>query len=364
MAKPIILSFTPFDASKSYTLKFSYSGNQPYSNKLTVYNADTLAVVFTDTETTMKLQHTIPMNSLRNGMKYAATIECFDNEGNASTVSDKYFFKTLATPSFRFSDIKDKDKVSTSSLETNITYYQGNDEDISTYRFYLYNSIKAQLEVSEALYDKSDISYIYKSLENETTYYIRCQGVTESGIPLDTGYIEIFVKYVNPTLYNRLYAYPQDGTGVVNYYTNFAAVEPRDDINYQFDKSFILLHGKDYSLVYDDHFKFSDDYTIAVKFKYYEPGTYLVCKNTDGKELSVSIIKTSDGYRAKLEVIDGISKYILYSSSVPHIKKWAIKTLWVRCINNVYELVLLQSPYEGVVPILPFRMGAAKAIKS
>ena len=53
--------------------------------------------------------------------------------------------------------------------------------------------------------DDYDISYTYKGLDNNTVYYVRCIGVTVNGMELDTGYVEITVKFENPNTYARIY---------------------------------------------------------------------------------------------------------------------------------------------------------------
>jgi hypothetical protein len=70
----------------------AYSGNLPYSNKITIYDAESLNVVFIDTITTHLLKHTIPANTLTNGDKYAIECQMFDSNGTASALSDKVYF--------------------------------------------------------------------------------------------------------------------------------------------------------------------------------------------------------------------------------------------------------------------------------
>ena len=42
---------------------------------------------------------------------------------------------------------------------------------------------------------EDNICYTYKGLDNNTFYYIRCMGATVNGMELDTGYVEIHIKY-------------------------------------------------------------------------------------------------------------------------------------------------------------------------
>ena len=73
MSKPVVNRINPFDGSKDYTVSMSYLGNMPYSNRVIVYDAITLSVVYdsTTTNTKFSIDHTIPSNTLVNGKKYA-----------------------------------------------------------------------------------------------------------------------------------------------------------------------------------------------------------------------------------------------------------------------------------------------------
>ena len=86
MSKPVINSIKPFDAEKESKVSMTYIGNLPYSNRIIIYNATTLSVVFDDTQSGFTLEHIIPANVLQNGKKYAIQGQVFDSVGNASVL--------------------------------------------------------------------------------------------------------------------------------------------------------------------------------------------------------------------------------------------------------------------------------------
>ena len=94
MAKPQINKINPLDATKDNIISMSYVGNMPYSNRIVIYDATTLAVLYdnTSTNTNYSIEHTIPANTLTNGKKYAIQGQVFDINGNASALSDKAYF--------------------------------------------------------------------------------------------------------------------------------------------------------------------------------------------------------------------------------------------------------------------------------
>ena len=63
MSKPVINSIKPFDATKASKVSMAYIGNLPYSNRIIIYDATTLSVVFDDTQSGFTLEHTIPANT-------------------------------------------------------------------------------------------------------------------------------------------------------------------------------------------------------------------------------------------------------------------------------------------------------------
>lgn len=333
MAKAIIPSFMPIDATVDNTITFVYSGDQPYSNRLIIYDADSLEVVYDQTQTTMTLRHTIAANSLTNGTKYAASIICYDQYSTPSTISDKTYFWALATPTFVFANVVDRQVVDVSSFQAIINYSQSNGELINEYRFYIYDSVRAPLDNSEALYNRADISYVYKGLENKTAYFIRAQGVTERGIPLDTGYVEIFVSFANPENYANMYAEQSDGSGIVNYYTNFTAIDPSGEHTYYFENGYIILD--DDTLLYDSNFMFGNNFSLAFKFKYDGAKDNLLrCYNTAGEEFAVHLVKGDEQMRVKLVVAGG---YIQYSPALHPTPSDDI-IVWVQREDNVFKL--------------------------
>ena len=75
MAKPQINKINPLDATKDNVVSMSYVGNLPYSNRIVIYDATTLAVLYDNTSTNINysIEHTIPANTLTNGKKYVVS---------------------------------------------------------------------------------------------------------------------------------------------------------------------------------------------------------------------------------------------------------------------------------------------------
>lgn len=336
MAKPIINKITPFDSGSDHIITMSYFGDMAYSNKITIYHAEKAKKVFEDTVDTFALEHTIPAFTLQNGVKYAITAQVFDRDGIASTVSDKQYFWCFKTPSFHFKNLVSGDIINSASYNSEVTYEQEDWEDISSYKFQIYNEVKTLLDESVVLYDADNISYSFRGLENGTIYYIRCAGITVNGMELDTGYVEINVQYENPNTYARIYAECDRETGIIHYRTNYKSIESSTTEQFQYNNGIIDLNGK--SLVYHDGFLVENDFTMIIRGRnLYKTGVILAPRNENYGFTLSSYIYDDGKLRFKLIVPNGIGNYIKYSDDLTF-DDVDMVTIVIKRVNNLYSI--------------------------
>lgn len=336
MAKPHIQKITPFDANKPYEISLSWTGNRAHANRILIYDNETNSLVFDDTVSTYALKHTIPSYTLTNGKKYVIQAQTYDVENIASPLSDKVLFYTFETPDFYFNNIPNDGKITNASFSASVYYYSSDWEDISTYKFYLYDSTKRKLLESNSMTDSFDISYPYRGLENNTVYYIRCLGVTVNGMELDTGYIGISVKYENPNAYARIYTTVLPSQGCVKVDTNLIIIQYNGTDSFEYADGMINL--KDKTLYYDEGFLIEDDFTVIIR------GINLwqnadIFKMSNGKQgLTLSSHIYHEGkLRFRLIVPNGVSNYLLYSEPQVFTDQDMV-TVAIRRKNNVYQL--------------------------
>lgn len=336
MAKPHIQKITPFDANKPYEISLSWTGNRAHANRILIYDNETNKLVFDDMVSTFALKHTIPAYTLTNGKKYVIQAQTYDVENIASPLSDKVLFYTFETPDFYFNNIPESNKITNASFSASVYYYSSDWEDISTYIFYLYDSTKKQLLESSALTDSFDISYNYRGLENNTVYYIRCVGVTVNGMELDTGYIEIIVKYENPNTYSRIYSTTIPSQGCVHVATNLIIIQYNGTENFEYPDGMIDLRDK--TIYYDEGFLTEDDFTVLIRgINLWQNADLFKMSNGNlGLTLS-SHIYSGGKLRFKLLVPNGISNYLLYSDEQVFENEDMV-TIAIRRRNNVYQL--------------------------
>lgn len=339
MARPKIMKIQPFDANKDYEITISWTGNRAHANRILIYDNDTNALVFDDTVSTYALKHTIPAHKLTNGKRYYIQAQTYDEENIGSPLSDKVVFYCLTTPDFYFENIPESGTITNASFTVSVYYYSPDWEDINKYVFYLYDATKRPLLTSEDIIDANEynVNYTYKGLSNDTVYYIRCTGVTVNGMELDTGYIQISVKYENPNTYARIYATPIPEQGCIQVSTNLIIIQYNGNDTFNYWDGMIDLRNK--KLYYDDGFLIEGDFTAIIRGMYlWQTAEIFKMKNNKYELTLSSRIYQEDGQlRFRLMVANGIGHYVLYSE--PQVfENQDMITVAIRRKNDIYQL--------------------------
>lgn len=337
MSKPQINKILPFDACLGAVVSMSYIGHLPHANRIVICDAATLSVVYDETKNGLALEHAIPPDILKNGTKYAVQGQVFDSFHNASPLSDKAYFYCLADPSFYFEDIQNEDTFHSASLYASLIYEQENGENIDEFRFYLYDDLKNLLTESETFFTTESMNYAYRGLTDDRFYYLRAAGSTVNGIPLDTGYIKIFVNYENPKDYKLIDAQCNEQNSVVTYQTNFVVINPSDeDTEYEYRNGSINLINR--TLVYDKDFSVTGNFTLSVRgTDMYRNAVILKCSDHITSLTLSSYIYDDGQMRYKLAVSNGLCNYLLYSEPLAP-RSDDIVTIHIRRMGQTYQL--------------------------
>ena len=330
------MKIQPFDANYDYEITLSWTGNRAHANRIIICNNDTNNVIFDDTISSFALKHIIPARTLQNNKKYTIQAQTYDIENIPSALSNKVLFYTFATPDFYFEGLSENALISNSSFTATIHYYSEDWEDISKYVFYLYDASKKQLLESNEMTDDYDISYTYKGLDNNTVYYIRCIGVTVNGMELDTGYVEITVKYENPNTYARIYATPLPSQGCIQVSTNLIIIQYTGSDDFEYIDGMIDLRDK--TLYYNGGFLIENDFTVIIRGMNLWQNADLLKMSNDNLGLTLSShIYTDNKLRFRLLVPNGAGNYLLYSEAQVFDNDDRV-TIAIRRKNNVYQL--------------------------
>lgn len=335
MAKPIINKITPFDSTKDYIVSLSWTGNRPKSNRIIIYDNVTNSVVYDDTTITYALEHIIPKDTLVNGKYYVIQVEITDQDNTTSALSDKKIFYTLTTPSFYFNNLPE-DKLKNSSYEASIFYSSKELEELQSYKFYLFDARKIKLLESDILTNVDNITYTYRSLQNNTKYYVQCVGYTKNGMILDTGLQALDVYYENPDIYSRIYAENMPNDGGVRITSNFIVIKADGDNVYEYKNGYIDLTNE--NLIYKEGFKISGDFKLKVTgMDLWQNAEILKMKNNYNNVVLSSYIYPDNTLRFKLTVDNGLCNYLLYSDALSFSSVDIVTIVLVR-INDIYTI--------------------------
>lgn len=304
---PSINSIVPFDPLYDYTVNFTYSDNQSLKNRAVITDNSTNEVVYDKTQTTMRLQHTIPANTLTAGKQYLIQIQVFDADGNSSNLSSPVLFYCFSTPIFSF-DISDDETIKNASITLNLNYVQSEDEPIKSFQFFQYSYDKFLLNSSPVFYSNSDMSYSFYGLGNNLSYYFRAIGETNHGITLDTGYIKVNVLFNTVKANILLDAENHYRDGYISLRLNIKDIGYKlDNDNYELKDGLLIL--KNNSLTYNEGFTVPDDFSLFVEAKELPVRTFLT---TNDNMFSLSIVDVCGTYYCKLEVKN--SSFVQYES--------------------------------------------------
>ena len=200
MLSPILYAINNFDAAKGTTVKFYYTGEQVFANKLTIKKNDTLEVVYEQKVSSMRLNHEISAEvsstKLINGTTYVASITVFDKNGIESPASNTVLFTCYTTPVFHFTNIREGDILTDASYPVKLVYSQKENIPLSQYIVNLYDYGHNQIWSSGAIYNDKELSVVISGLTDNSNYYIRATGNTVTDVPLDTGLIGFSVNIV------------------------------------------------------------------------------------------------------------------------------------------------------------------------
>lgn len=304
---PYIHSIIPFDPSLEYTVDFSYSDNQSVKNRAVITDNATSSVVYDATQTTMRLQHNIPINTLVAGNQYLIQIQVFDEDGNSSNLSAPVLFYCLSTPIFEFDSITNGMTHKNASIALNLNYSQTENEVIRSFQFLKYSSNKVLLESSNVFYSTSTLSHSFYGLDNNTMYYFRAIGETSRGITLDTGYIQVNTAF-NTIPANIVFETENNYyEGYISLRLNIKTVEYEllDEDNYELKDGLLIL--KNNTLTYKE-FDVDDDFSLFLEAKQIPVNKKFLTTNED--VFSLSTINVCGIHYCELKVKD--SSFVQY----------------------------------------------------
>lgn len=294
---PSVYSINAFDPNYSHTFEFYYTGTQIVSSEAIITDNETQTIVYNAIQEGYKFNHTIPAipDKLIVGKSYIIQIRVYDAHGNQSNLSNSVLFYCFSQPNLYFSNVNDGDSISMANLELKLSYEQSETEQLSEYRYYLYDSGKTQIYESSSYYTEENMNHTIYGLSNETTYYVRAIGVTQHGMNVDTSLVQINIEY-NTAEANVVFKATNDSkTGCIILHSNILSVGyDIGDSKYIIENGELILDG---TLTYD--VTVDGDFCLIVKARRLPLGRFLY--TTDGT-ISLSILCISGKYYCNLRI--------------------------------------------------------------
>lgn len=203
MAKPLLTKIPVFDAEIGTTIYFSCYGeiDQVY---YTVYDNESNEELFHNEvlfESSMVRSFELKNESLTNrNMPYYIKMKARTKSTQKyGELSDPVLFYCHKKPELYFEDlsIEEPNEIGTSSYRFNLifNYIEDQNEYLNSYQYHLYDSEKRLLDESRIFYNEIENMYTVDGLDAGNTYYIKGTGETVNGYNLDTGFVELVIKY-------------------------------------------------------------------------------------------------------------------------------------------------------------------------
>lgn len=349
LTKPSLYPVAAFDASKEQKFKFySQSGSQVTGNILTIKNNATLAQVYKQTVTSFAYIHTLPANTLTNGVRYQATIQTIDAQGNISVESDPILFYCYTQPTLAFTNMPASNNIPNASFEFEAQYNQAESEPLAQYQFNLYDAQGDLVATSGVKYLQNQavpttVSYMFSGFEDGLTYQIEVVGQTVEGTVVESGKTSIYIVYYVPRVYTTMYLTNNCRDGYVTIENNMVGI-PGDSNPYPP----IYIDGKEVDLRADgswvewkDNYEIAGDYTMGIWGRDFNPNsTILTFTNDDGATVTISYYETNTQAWVELVAIHPKWRhyYNIVSNKIAKPADTEYLFIWNRRINNVYDL--------------------------
>ena len=264
---PIAQVVSAFDATVAQTITFVVEGgNQVVKNKITIRNNTSNAVVWEDTVESYQLQHTIPANTLTNGVNYNYYINTYDAQGNVSNNSNVISFWCLDAPSVAITNIPASGIIEYSNFNFIVQYVQSQGELLNEIRLYLYDSNHILLQSSEVLTSSYvpplNLAYTFSNFENNKQYYLKVVGSTINNTEFESEEYHFKCQYEYNDVFFSIGLENDCNHGCVNITSNLIVIDGSTDgdISYIDNSSVNIDNGS--AVIWDKGFGFQNNIRI------------------------------------------------------------------------------------------------------
>lgn len=381
LTTPTLMQQNAFDATQAHVFTFNvYSGSQITGSKLTIKNNATLETVYDGTETSYAFEHTVPANTLTNGVYYQASIQTMDAQGNFSPASNIIQFYCYSAPTLVFNNIPTANIIPSASFAFEVKYNQAEGEALDNYVFNLYTTAGTPISTSGRLYNTTTtvptvFAYTFSGFNNGEDYVVEVNAVTVEGTQITTGKQTVFIQYSQPGMFSSLYLTNNCKNGYITVQANVIGINGEADPmppNYEIllGENVVKLQGNQY-VQWTEGYEIPENFTLRIwgyfvddtlapqgefstifipcayltnsKGNFIEVGTkYDVERNSAGQPTG---IKASPCLTVKQDITD-IHGYELVGEKITYTEGLDF-VITLKCVNNLYSISLSKQTTTG-----------------
>ncbi len=358
VVQPIAQSVPAFDAKNSNTFEFvSNGGNQVVANRLVIRNNDTNVEIYNKKIESYKFEHTIPENTLQNGVYYNFYFRTYDINDNESPMSNIIPFRCYNTPTIVITNIPDDGIIDSTTFTVRATYNQAQKELMDFAKFILYDQQENVIFESENIYNTNEppfnISYTFSGLDNDTNFKVSVKCVTLNRTVVESEREFFTTRYYTPSMFSVIELENNCEEGYVKIKNNFKLTDyisnPADiGTNPKYLKDGKLNLTEDGTYVkWIQGFNIENDFTLRLFIE--NPNIDKICILGENQErIDLSFIEDYPyGENVKkicleLQCYDNtLYPYYAYSNFITNKSKLFI---WVRRKNNMFDVKLEELP--------------------
>ena len=381
LTTPTLMQQNAFDATQAHVFTFNvYSGSQITGSKLTIKNNATLETVYDGTITSYAFEHTVPANTLTNGVYYQASIQTMDAQGNFSPASNIIQFYCYSAPTLVFNNIPTANIIPSASFAFEVKYNQAEGEALDSYVFNLYTTAGTLISTSGRLYNTTTtvptvFAYTFSGFNNGEDYVVEVNAATVEGTQITTGKQTVFVQYSQPGMFSSLYLTNNCKNGYITVQANVIGINGEANPmppNYKtlLGETVVELQGNQY-VQWTEGYEIPENFTLRIwgyfvddtlapqgefstifipcayltnsKGNFIEVGTkYDVERNSAGQPTG---IKASPCLTVKQDITDIhgyelVGEKIVYTESLDFV-------ITLKCVNNLYSISLSKQTTTG-----------------
>lgn len=286
LTQPIINNIAAFDVTQAQTITFTVIGGaQVIANRLVISNNQTGAQVYNQIQSTMKLEHTIPANTLSNGVYYNAVVYTINSGNEESVASVAVPFYCYSTPTLTITNIPETETIENGTYAFTGNYIQTENERLDSYQYTLYDSNKDVLSQSPLIYYDTDnsLSYTFRGMSNDTAYYIELTGETVNNTKITSGLVYFTIRYEQPASFAICDLVNDCHNGYIQISSNIVAIDGTSNPDppiYINDKE-VDLTDKDAWVEWASGFRIQDNFTMRVWGREFAPYEKIITLTND-----------------------------------------------------------------------------------